>query len=437
MHHQRCIVLAVLTVVTATCTATCTSDVPADRAPLARRPSPAAGAGGAFMATPPPAVAPQPPAPPPPPPAPLPPATVDTDGDGFSPASGDCEERSALINPGAYDFPGNQQDEDCSGADAMPGEDVCDDMVAIDSADAKDAARAIGLCRFVTEASKQWGVISASYVQADGKGKPADPAQTGILPAFGTVQPRHGNTMFALSSGAARAPGQAGFTTGCDAYSLKESEPPDGYPKESPSCPDTQFGAIYDSAGLELKIRVPTNANSFAFDSNFFTSEYPVYICLSYNDFFVAMLDPKPADLPDGNIVFDQDGNPVSVNNSLLQVCEPGEHGGKMFACPQGPAQLATTGYGGDSECSTGGLDVPAFGGLFGPAMPPADQPGDSGAATGWLHTTAPAIGGSIITLRFAIWDSGDAVLDSLSLVDDFTWSVETPIIETKPVVPD
>jgi hypothetical protein len=53
------------------------------------------------------------------------------------------------------------------------------------------------------------------------------------------------------------------------------------------------------------------------------------------------------------------------------------------------------------------------------------------------LHTASPAEGGSIITLRFAIWDSGDATLDALALVDDFTWSVETPIIETKPVLPD
>jgi hypothetical protein len=436
MHRHPWIFVAIPTAIIASCS----SDLPADRTPLTRGSTSAAGAGGssADAPSPSPVVATPPvPATPRPPPAPLPPSTVDTDADGFTPATGDCEERSVLINPGAYDFPGNQQDEDCSGADALPGEDVCDDMAAIDSTDARDAARAIGLCRFVTEASKQWGVISASYVQADGKGQPADPAQTGILPAFGTVQPRHGSKMFALSSGAARAPGQAGFTTGCDAYSEDESEAPQGYPKDSPSCPDIQFGGLYDSAALELKIRVPTNANSFAFDSNFFTSEYPVYICLSYNDFFVAMLDPKPANLPDGNIVFDQDGNPVSVNNSLLQVCEPGEHGGKTFACPQGPAQLDTTGYAGDSECGTGGLAVPGFGGLFGPAMPPADQRGDSGAATGWLHTTSPATGGSVITLRFAIWDSGDAILDSLSLVDDFTWSVETPVIETKPVLPD
>jgi hypothetical protein len=37
-----------------------------------------------------------------------------------------------------------------------------------------------------------------------------------------------------------------------------------------------------------------------------------------------------------------------------------------------------------------------------------------------------PVEPGSEITLRFAVWDSGDSVLDSLVLVDDFQWSLET-----------
>lgn len=31
------------------------------------------------------------------------------------------------------------------------------------------------------------------------------------------------------------------------------------------------------------------------------------------------------------------------------------------------------------------------------------------------------------IKLRFAIWDSGDANLDSTVLLDDFSWSAEPP----------
>jgi hypothetical protein len=370
--------------------------------------------------------------------APLPPSTVDLDRDGFSPADGDCEEGSAQINPGAYDFPQNGHDEDCMNGDATVAEDGCDGSLTIDSTDPRDGARALGLCRFTTEDAKQWGVISARYVQADGTGSPADLSQIGLLPGLGVVAPRQGASMLAISSGAARAPDQLDYTDDCDAYSLAATDPPDGYPKPSPACPDAQFGHVYDAAALELEIRTPSNAKSLAFDSNFYTYEYPDYICMEFNDFFVAMLDPKPATLSDGNILFDQDGNPVSVNNSLLQVCAPGNHGGKDFPCPQGVALLENTGFGGESSCASNAAS--ALPGLFGPAFggpAGAGASADSGAATGWLHTTAPVEGGSIITLRFAIWDSGDGILDSLALIDNFAWSVETPVVETKPVIPE
>lgn len=397
---------------------------------------PVSGSGGASGndAIPAPAGAPAPaPLPPvqPGPPLRSPASTADEDMDGFSPATGDCEDGSPQINPGAYDFPGNGHDEDCEGGDASAAADVCDGA-AIDSRDPKDGARALGLCRFITADSKQWGVLSARYVQANGEGAPMDARQTGILPRFGVVMPRAGGSMLALSSGVARAPDQAGYTDDCDEFSLDSGTPPDGYPKNSPACLASGFGMeIYDAVALEVEIRVPTNAKSFAFDSNFYTYEYPGFICDEFNDFFVALLEPKPDTLPDGNILFDQDANPVSVNNSLLQVCVPGDHGGKDFPCPQGEAQLQGTGYDGVSSCSvdpgSGGI------GLFpgrNPSMP-------KNAATGWLKTTAPVKPGSVITLRFAIWDTGDSRLDSLALIDHFAWSVETPVIETRPVVPE
>jgi hypothetical protein len=107
-------------------------------------------------------------------------------------------------------------------------------------------------------------------------------------------------------------------------------------------------------------------------------------------------MEPKPANLPDGNIAFDQDGNPISVNNSLLQVCQPQSAGGKQFNCPLGNSFLSGTGFEGH-------------------------------AATGWLTTTAPVdtVRGKEITLTWAIWDQGDGILDSTALIDDFQWSVD------------
>jgi hypothetical protein len=58
------------------------------------------------------------------------------------------------------------------------------------------------------------------------------------------------------------------------------------------------------------------------------------------------------------------------------------------------------------------------------------------GASTGWLRTETPVAGGTIITLRFTIWDAGDAKLDSLSLIDSFEWLLEDPgEVRTDPIL--
>src|SRR5690606_33172063 len=120
------------------------------------------------------------------------------------------------------------------------------------------------------------------------------------------------------------------------------------------------------------------------------------------------------------NIVLDDAGNVVSVNNSLLDVCEPGTFGDKTFSCPEGAGQLVGTGFAArESECgNAGGL---------------SEYPDHSRAGTGWLATTAPVTPGSIITLRFTIWDSGDADLDSTVLIDSFRWEVDEAPVRTVP----
>jgi hypothetical protein len=224
----------------------------------------------------------------------------------------------------------------------------------------------------------------------------------GNLAQLGGNTPQEGKRMLGISSGTARDPNDPGYQNvdGFDKGYLCGA--PAGYPKESPACPGTVTGPPQDGMALLLTIRVPTNAKSFSFNENFFTFEYPNYICSMYNDFFVAMMTPKLASLPDGNIAFDQANNPVSVNNSLLQVCDAGTNGGKMFTCPLGSTSLMGTGF---------GMDI---------AMDA------NHAATGWLKTTAPVdnLRGQTITLEFAVWDSGDGILDSTTLIDNFQWSV-------------
>lgn len=319
---------------------------------------------------------------------------ADSDGDGF-PLKYDCNECDPNVNNGAFDVPGNGLDEDCNGvADDEPTD--CDQGLAMASSDAFDGAKAIGLCKKATD-DQMWGVVEAKWVTPDGA--PLNiPIGYGMLQKFGVNAAQTGATVLALSSGAAREPNDPAFkpTTVDKKYTHGT---PAGYPKESPACGGGGFGfsdGSHDGAALKVKIRVPSNAKSFKYQQNFFTFEFPVFICDDYNDFFVTMMDPKPANLPDGNIAFDQDGNPISVNNSLLQVCAPQAAGGKQFNCPLGNTGLSGTGFEGH-------------------------------AATGWLTTTAPVdtVRGKEITLTWAIWDQGDHAYDSTALIDDFQWSVD------------
>ena len=47
------------------------------------------------------------------------------------------------------------------------------------------------------------------------------------------------------------------------------------------------------------------------------------------------------------------------------------------------------------------------------------------GGATGWLVTSGNVTPGEIITLRIAVWDTSDHILDSLAVIDGFQWSVD------------
>lgn len=330
----------------------------------------------------------------------------DHDGDGYSFLDGDCNDCDPNANPGAFDIVGGIDggpgvDEDCNGVvDDEPTD--CDVGIDIGDPDPMAGARAIGLCRTAIPNAvgkdRTWGVLSARYVKADGTDG-MNPMSHGVLPVFGAAQVQQGAAMLALSSGTARAPGQPGYQSSQGAMMGTTSAPPPGYPKESNACPGVVTGGVHDPAALEVVLRVPTNANSFAFNLNFYTFEFPDYICSEFNDFYVTLMMPRPPGLQDDNISFDQDNNPISVNNSLLQVCTAQTAGGKYFPCPLGPALLQNTGFTG-----------PLIG---------------EHAATGWLQTNAPVEPGSEVTLRFAIWDSGDQVLDSLVLIDKFEWSVE------------
>ncbi len=144
---------------------------------------------------------------------------------------------------------------------------------------------------------------------------------------------------------------------------------------------------------------MPTNAKTIHFDINFFSSEYITFVCSPYNDSFVALLDTKAPIDPkySKNVSFDSKGNPINVNSGFFEVCTPGSAGSKTFPCAKGTTELQGTGF-------------------WDPARPREN------GATSWLETKAPVVPGEVITLQFMIWDTGDHILDSTVLVDNFRW---------------
>ena len=353
----------------------------------------------------------------------------DVDKDGFTPTEGDCDDCDPFSNPNALEVVATDgskaKDENCDGTiDEVTPAVTCDQGLDVEDLDPLAALKAADLCK-LSAGPKDWGVVSAEWVLADGTPpKSADLVNfhlgLGLLTHFGAnVKVRAGERVLALSSGSARNLDDPGYHDVGGFDKLYQGNHPMGFPKESPTCPGTTTGAPHDPTGIEVKIRAPSNARGFSFDFDFFTYEWPGFICNQYNDFFVALLSPTPAGQSDGNITFDKLGNPVSVNNAFLEVCgcegnppSPCIAGGKSFSCALGDIDLIGTGFGFDTN--------------------PSHM--DHGS-TGWLQTTAPVEPGKELSLRWAVYDSGDGSLDTTTLIDNWKWLAKPGItVGTNPV---
>jgi hypothetical protein len=350
----------------------------------------------------------------------------DADGDGFTPSEGDCNDCTAAMNPGAVESAATVFDDDCNGTfDNAP--QPCDANLALDDLDPKTGARAIDLCRFVAAGQPGWGVIDAKYTRADGT--PRGPTYSiGLVTQFGTDPtnlPHKGARMLGLSSGAARNPSDPGYNSvgGFEKSDACSSFQPEGLPPnyqnvpEPAQCAGTSGNEAYDSVGLRLKVKTPTNAKSFSFSLPFYTYEFPHYHCSSFNDLYATLLSPKLSNLPDANISFDSMGGVISVNAAgFLAACDPQTtSSGTYFPCPLGYGPLLGTGF----DEQTTGVD-----------------PGSRGSASrGWLQMSTPIENpGSEIELFFVTWDAGDCVLDSTTVIDDFQWSTNSTSVATQPI---
>ena len=366
---------------------------------------------------------------------------VDQDGDGWTTCGGDCCDSTecsnpAEVNPGAYDTPGDGVDNDCDGTVDNPVT-MCDQGLMSGSTNAMDFAKAIDLCQTTTmnDPMKRWGVIDAKFTLADGTGSP-NPKAHAILAHYGTgVTPHNGANLMLISTGNAAGMGDPNFDASLDADMGKTS----GFPADfvsanggslpnAPGCPAPSGSQAGDPVMLTLTIRVPTNAQSFSLDTNFFSDEFPEWTCSPYNDFFVVLLDsmysganPNPMDK---NLAIYTDPNgkkyPVGVNlasgnTGLFTQCVNGTTGcgGLGIGSTMGTISTCTS----TMELAGTGMDAPAMG--------QCDANSLMGGGTGWLTTTGNVKPGEIMTLRIAIWDTSDSALDSLAVIDNFRWSAD------------
>lgn len=373
----------------------------------------------------------------------IPDGQEDLDNDGYTKAEGDCcddkescnVENPELVNPGAMELLGDGIDNNCDGQIDVINH-TCLDLYdstypASDRANSALAlVHAMDLCMpIIDENSKQAGLIDFR-LQSDPLGRAIDPVMASTVSKMEnvdkthTVTPQKGASFALLSSGRAMDAKQ-GFNGAYFGKSGKSSIPAsysvahNAQLESSPVCPGAN--EVYDMASLQIRMRVPSNANGFRFKFRFFSVEYPRYLCTPYNDFFLTLLESSHPDIPvDRNISFDKLGNPVSVNNAFFTSCETinctVEKCPKTMGCVAGVCEP----YKDPTDPSAG----------TNPACPDADGRADitvfnatpDRGATAWLQTSAPVVPNEIITLSFYIWDTSDQKLDSSVILDDFEW---------------
>jgi len=151
-----------------------------------------------------------------------------------------------------------------------------------------------------------------------------------------------------------------------------------------------QGGDANDYVELRFELDVPPDVISFSYDFAFFSTEYPWYYGDVFNDMYVGWLESEAWT---GNISFDAQGNPISLNAGFL-------------------------------EFQDDNANLPEFEGT---CM-------KQHAGTNWLTSTAGVVPGEHITVVFAVFDLSDSILDSYAFIDNFQWGCDpTGTPQTEP----
>ncbi|HYH96403.1 choice-of-anchor A family protein [Hyalangium sp.] len=198
-----------------------------------------------------------------------------------------------------------------------------------------------------------------------------DPEAALILPEFGLIQPREGNSLVVLSTGLINL---------------------DHLPE--PGSDLLSAGVHDDAVTLQVTVNVPPGLNRLSFDYNFLSAESPDYVGSEYNDeFTVQVTDARGA----------REAARASVNSSFFFDVSATRGGGTGFDLlmaddPAGPDWFQNG--------------------------PPAGVPlfPDAGI-TDFQTINVEVESGGPVTLKFDIRDRGDGILDSTVVLDNITFS--------------
>jgi hypothetical protein len=150
-------------------------------------------------------------------------------------------------------------------------------------------------------------------------------------------------------------------------------------------------GTVNDYTELRITAEVPTTVNSFSYNLAYFSYEYPDYYLSVFNDMYIGWLE---SEVWTGNVSFDEQGAPISLNAGFLDYRD---------ANPPN-----------DPMCQ-GNCSAPQ---IHGTCM-------EGHAGTKWLTTNAGVKPGETITIVLAIFDMSDSILDSYAFVDNFQWGCD------------
>ncbi|HEX6837228.1 MAG TPA: choice-of-anchor L domain-containing protein, partial [Polyangia bacterium] len=311
---------------------------------------------------------------------------VDGDGDGYTPAQGDCDDCDPSVNPGAVNIPGDPKQYDCGS-----GNNGACDASSTGSKDPTEIGHSMELC-------------DTRFFKSAMTAGPSDMRARNVLANFGILKPHAGQNFTLLSSGVAVDEMGMGYVNPQEGTDLNNTAMnPLPNLQGASGCGQADQTNVHDYTEIDFQLHAPSNVQSFSFDFQFFSGEYPQYVCTMFNDEFLAIVQSSKTYPTATNISFDNQMHPITVNSGFFTVCDNDTSKPQTQHCMFPPSQNQGTGY------ETTGSPIPI----------PGDIPGGS---TGWLTTTAPIAPGEDITLKFVIFDEGDGVLDSAVLLDNFKW---------------